>query len=284
MSGFFSNFPMTTVLWALGLTLFAGLATGIGSCLAFWARRDNVRLLAWALAFSAGVMLYLSFMEILPKATESLARTLGEGRAGWWVAAGLFGGLAIMALIDLVVPQAENPHELRSDADLAALKPGAGRERHRGLWRMGLFTALAIAVHNFPEGMGTFLAALEDPRTGLAVAIAVALHNIPEGVSVSVPIYYATGDRRRAFRWSLLSGLAEPLGGVVAALTLGWLLPTWAMGIVFAGVAGVMIYISLDELLPTARQFGKSHEVIAGITAGMAVMAASLLLMQSFPT
>ncbi len=279
MSGIFSQYSTESVLLALGLTVFAGLATGIGSGIAFWARRNNLRLLAWALAFSAGVMLYVSFMEILPKATDSLARALGEGRAGWWAAFGFFGGLALMALVDLLVPKAENPHELRSDADLAALKPGAGGGAHRGLLRMGLFTALAIGLHNFPEGMGTFLAALEDPRTGVAVAVAVALHNIPEGVSVSVPIFYATGNRGRAFKWSLLSGLAEPLGAVAAALMLGWLLPTWAMGIVFAGVAGVMVYISLDELLPTARQFGKSHEVIAGIAAGMAVMAGSLLLL-----
>lgn len=264
---------------AFGLTVFAGLATGIGSGIAFWARRNNVRLLAWALAFSAGVMLYVSFMEILPKATASLARALGEGRAGWWATIGFFGGLALMALVDALVPKGENPHELRSDSDLAALKPGNRGAAHAGLWRMGLFTALAIGIHNFPEGMGTFLAALEDPRTGVAIAVAVALHNIPEGVSVSVPIFYATGDRGRAFKWSLLSGLAEPLGAVAAALMLGWLLPTWAMGIVFAGVAGVMVYISLDELLPTARQFGKSHEVVAGIAAGMAVMAGSLLLL-----
>ncbi len=266
---------------AFGLTVFAGLATGIGSGIAFWARRNNVRLLAWTLAFSAGVMLCVSFMEILPKATASLARALGEGRAGWCAAIGFFGGMAIMGLVDLIVRKGDNPHELRSDLDLEAVKSGAGGEPHQGLWRMGLFTALAIGIHNFPEGMGTFLAALEDPRTGLAVAVAVALHNIPEGVSVSVPIYYATGERGRAFKWSLLSGLAEPRGGVAAARMLGWLLPAWAMGIVFAGVAGVMVYISLDELLPTARQFGKSHEVIAGITAGMAIMAGSLLLLST---
>lgn len=226
-------------------------------------------------------MLYVSFMEILPKATASLSRALGEGRASWWAAIGFFGGLAIMALVDLLVPKGDNPHELRSDLDLAGVKSGAGVEPHRGLWRMGLFTALAIGIHNFPEGMGTFLAALEDPRTGLAVAVAVALHNVPEGVSVSVRFYYATDDRGRAFKWSLLSGLAEPLGGVAAALMLGWLLPAWAMGLVFAGVAGVMVCISLDELPPTARQFGKNHEVIAGITAGMATMAGSLLLLST---
>lgn len=279
MGGFFNSFSTADILWALCLTLLAGLATGIGSCIAFFARRENLRFLAWSLAFSAGVMLYVSFVEILPKATESLARAMGESRAGWWATIGFFAGMIIMAVVDLLIPKASNPHELRSANDLAPLKDKVALPRGRMLLRMGLFTAGAIALHNFPEGMGTFIAALEDPRTGVAIALAVALHNIPEGVSVSVPIYYATGNRRRAFGWSFLSGLAEPLGGIVAALTLGWLLPPESMGIIFAAVAGVMVYISLDELLPTARQFGHSHEVVAGIIAGMAVMAASLLLM-----
>ncbi len=263
----------------------AGLATGLGSALAFFARRTNLRLLAWSLAFSAGVMLYVSFMEIMPKANASLARSFGSSAAGWLATLGFFAGIVAMAIIDVLVPRADNPHELRSDADLQRLKT-RGRtsttptgEQHR-LRRMGLFTALAIAIHNFPEGLATFLAALENPRTGVAIALAVALHNIPEGVSVSVPIFYATGSRGRAFVFSFLSGLAEPLGGLFAAVTLDWLLPPHSVGLVFAGVAGVMVYVSLDELLPTARQYGRSHEVLAGIAAGMALMAVSLLLLQ----
>ncbi len=271
--------------FAFGLTLMAGLATGLGSALAFFARRTNLRLLAWSLAFSAGVMLYVSFMEIMPKATASLARSIGSSSAGWLATLGFFAGIVAMAIIDALVPQADNPHELRSDADLQRLKaPGRTSTTPTGvphrLRRMGLFTALAIAIHNFPEGVATFLAALEDPRTGVAIAFAVALHNIPEGVSVSVPIFYATGSRGRAFVYSFLSGLAEPLGGLFAAVTLNWLLPPHAVGLVFAGVAGVMVYVSLDELLPTAHQYGRSHEVLAAIAGGMAVMAVSLLLLQ----
>jgi ZIP family zinc transporter len=147
------------------------------------------------------------------------------------------------------------------------------------LWRMGIVAAFAITVHNFPEGIATFLSALHDPKMGIAVAIAVALHNIPEGVSVSVPIFYATGNRRRAFVLSVLSGLAEPLGALLALVTLNFFVPEKVMGLVFGAVAGIMIYVSLDELLPTARRYGKSHEVLAGIVAGMVVIAVSLLLL-----
>ena len=153
--------------------------------------------------------------------------------------------------------------------------------------RMGLFTALAVGIHNFPEGLATFLAALRQPSLGVAVAVAIALHNIPEGISVSVPIFYATGDRRKAFVYSLLSGLAEPVAAVVAYAVM-WLflggghdvVPPQLMGILFAGVAGIMVYISLDELLPTSRAYGKGHDSLLGLVAGMMVMALSLLLMQ----
>jgi zinc transporter, ZIP family len=280
-----ASFAPGRLAFALGLTVLAGLATGLGSAIAFFAHRSNLRLLAQSLAFSAGVMLYVSFMEIVPKATAELSGHFGESMAGWLTHAGFFGGIVAMALIDWLVPSAENPHELRADNELLMLKTDAPRSEgpapgHHRLRRMAFFTAAAIAIHNFPEGMATFLAALDDPRTGVAIAIAVALHNIPEGISVSVPLYYATGRRRLAFSLSFLSGLAEPLGGITAGLALNWLAPPEARGLVFAAVAGVMVYISLDELLPTAHQYGRSHEVLAGIAGGMALMAVSLLLLK----
>jgi zinc transporter, ZIP family len=279
-----SAFASGTVGFALGLTLLAGLATGVGSALAFFAKRTNLRLLAQSLAFSAGVMLYVSFVEILPKAAGELSGHYSRTAAGWLANAGFFGGILAMALIDYLVPSAENPHELRTDVDLLALKRGgvgaaAMPDGTPSLKRIGFLTAAAIAIHNFPEGMATYLAALDDPHTGVAIAVAVALHNIPEGISVAVPIFYATGRRGRAFVLSFLSGLAEPLGGLVAAFALGWLLPPHAMGLVFASVAGVMVYVSIDELLPTAHRYGHSHEVLACIAGGMAVMAVSLLML-----
>jgi zinc transporter, ZIP family len=277
------SFAVSTLIFPFALTVLAGLATALGSALAFFTKRTNMRILAWSLAFSAGVMIYLSFVEVLPKSSLSLARNFSPTAASWLTTLGFFSGIILMAIVDALVPKAENPHELRADADIQRLKskieihsPGD----HQGLRRMGLFTAITITLHNFPEGIATFLAALEDPTTGIAIAAAVALHNIPEGVSVSVPIFFASGTRRQAFILSLFSGLAEPLGALVAIATLGWLLPVHIMGFVFAGVAGIMVYISLDELLPTARQYGRSHEVIAGIASGMAVIAISLLLLK----
>ncbi|HDP79578.1 MAG TPA: zinc transporter ZupT, partial [Spirochaetes bacterium] len=178
-----------TVLIAFGLTLFAGLSTGIGSALAFFARRTNTAFLSVALGFSAGVMIYVSLVEIFFKAKESLSAELGP-RGGSWVTVGsFFGGILLIMIIDRLVPSFENPHEMHRVEEIC--NDGACRERK--LMRMGLFSALAIAIHNFPEGLATFTATLQDPSLGYPIAVAIAIHNIPEGIAVSVPIYYATG-------------------------------------------------------------------------------------------
>jgi len=282
---------MNPVLFAFALTLFAGLASGIGSAIAFLAKRTNYRFLSIATGFSAGVMLYVSFVEIFVKGVDSLIESYGDYWGHWVNAASFFGGMLLIGLIDNLIPSAENPHEVHSEAETAPLHdraPATGGHVHNAkLMRMGLFTALAIGIHNFPEGLATFLAALEDPALGIPIAIAIALHNIPEGISVSVPIFYATGNRKKAFIYSLLSGLAEPIGAGIAYLVLrmiaggesGVIAPE-VMGILFGGVAGIMVYISLDELLPTSRAYGKGHDSLLGLIAGMAVMSLSLLLMK----
>ncbi|MBT8046057.1 MAG: zinc transporter ZupT [Pontiella sp.] len=297
---------MNNVWFALGLTVFAGMATGIGSAIAFMAKRTNFRFLSIATGFSAGVMLYVSFVEIFIKGVDSLVESYGDPMGHWINAASFFGGMALIGIIDTLIPHAENPHEIHTDFELAPLhdpdapmpdaemlkmKTTAEEEeytKHNAkLMRMGLFTALAIAIHNFPEGLATFLAALEDPSLGIPIAIAIALHNIPEGISVSVPIFYATGNRKKAFFYSFLSGLAEPVGAIIAYMLLRFfvggdtgVIPPQIMGILFGGVAGIMVYISLDELLPTSRAYGKGHDSLIGLVAGMLVMALSLLLMR----
>jgi ZIP family zinc transporter len=269
------------VLFAFGLTLLAGLATGIGSLLAFITRSTNTRFLSLALGFSAGVMIYVSFVEILAKAKVVLTAALGVGPGTWAVVGAFFGGIALIALIDWLVPNYENPHELHSIEEMAQGIESLPRDQSHDfakLHRMGLFTALAIGIHNFPEGLATFTAALTDPHLGIAIAAAIAIHNIPEGIAVSVPIYFATGSRRKAFKLSFLSGVAEPIGALVGFLILLPFFTPVLFGILFAGVAGIMVFISLDELLPAAQEFGEHHLAIAGLIAGMAVMALSLLL------
>lgn len=261
------------VIVAFALTLFAGLATGIGSTIALLTRKTNTRFLSIALGFSAGVMIYVSFAEILVDARETLVSDQGQVAGNWILMAAFFGGIILIGLIDKLVPAAENPHEIRKVEESQNCKA-----KDRKLMRMGILAALAIAIHNFPEGIATFATAVENPGLGIAIAIAIAIHNIPEGIAISIPVYYATGDRWKAFRYSFLSGLAEPLGAVVAYVVLLPFLTPMLMGIIFAAVAGIMVYISLDELLPAAKEYGEHHLSIYGLVLGMAVMAISLNL------
>lgn len=262
------------LVWAFGLTLLAGLATGVGSAAAFFARRTNTRLLAVALGFSAGVMIYVSFVEIFAKAKEPLVQEMGLRAGSWTTVAAFFGGMLLIGLIDKLVPTFENPHEMHR---VEEIRSGQMPPDPR-LLRMGMFSAIAIAIHNFPEGLATFTVALRDPQLGLPIATAIAIHNIPEGIAVSIPIYYATGSRRRAFQLSFLSGLAEPLGALIGYFLLFPFMTDILFGVLFAGVAGIMVYIAFDELLPAAREYGKHHLSISGLIAGMLLMAVSLLL------
>lgn len=266
----------STVIYALLLTLFAGLATGVGSLVAFFTSRTNTKFLSFALGFSAGVMIYVSLVEIFVKAKDSLTTSLGDTKGYAFTVLGFFGGMLLIALIDRLIPKGENPHEVKK---VEALQQEPTAAEFAKLKKMGVFTALAIAIHNFPEGIATFMSAIESPQLGLAIAIAVAIHNIPEGIAVAVPIYYATGDRKKAFKLSFLSGLSEPVGAVAAYLILMPFLTDTMFGIIFAGVAGIMVFISLDELLPAAREYDETHTSIYGVVVGMMVMAASLVLL-----
>ncbi len=263
---FFENF-----YFAFGLTLLAGLATGIGSALAFFTRRTNTNFLAVALGFSAGVMIYVSFVEIFAEAQHALVEWCGGDIGNLWATLALFLGMFLAAGIDKLIPACENPHEAKMVEDMKKVPAGK-------LYRMGIFSAVAIAIHNFPEGLATFVAASSDTHLGISIALAIAIHNIPEGIAVSVPIFYATGNRKKAFYLSFLSGLAEPVGAIVGYLVLMPFINQGVFGFLFALIAGIMIFISFDELLPAAERYAEHHLSVYGLIAGMIVMAISLLL------
>lgn len=275
---------LSPIVYAFLLTAIAGLCTGIGSVLAFFTHRTNRSFLAVSMGFSAGVMLYVSMVEILPKGRLALNAAWGEKAGSWAAVLAFFGGMFLIALIDKLIPAQENPHEQHDVEEVAAFGPDRPRKRQERavsarMLRMGLLTALAIGIHNFPEGMATFVVALREPATGMAIAVAIALHNIPEGIAVSIPIFYATGSRKRAFFYSLLSGLAEPVGAAIGCVFLIHYMSDAVFGMLFAFVAGIMVFISLDQLLPTAEKHGEHHLCTYGLLAGMALMALSLLLL-----
>jgi zinc transporter, ZIP family len=264
----------SNVLFALGLTLFAGLSTGIGSLIGFMSKQFNPRFLTIALGFSAGVMIYVSMIEIFVKARDSLSLSFGDKMGYVLTVVSFFAGIAVIALIDKLIPSYENPHEMNVEQKIK----DSTDEQKKKLMRMGMFSALAIGIHNFPEGLATFMSGLTDPTLGVSIAVAIAIHNIPEGLAVSAPIFYATKSRKKAFVWSFLSGLAEPIGALIGYFVLRSIFNEATFGVIFASVAGIMVYISLDELLPTAEEYGEHHLAIGGLIVGMLIMAVSLVL------
>ena len=277
---------MENMMYAFLLTLIAGLSTSIGSLIAFFAKKTNKKFLSISLGFSAGVMIYVSMIEIFTKAQDSLVSELGEKQGALLTVIAFFGGMFLIALIDKLIPSAENPHEPKNviadcegcgDCEVCVKEQKAKHQKDQ-LMRLGVFTALAIAIHNFPEGIATFVSAFQDPGVAIPIVAAIAIHNIPEGIAVSVPIYQATGSRQKAFLYSFLSGLAEPIGALLGWVVLIPIMSDMVYGILFAGVAGIMVFISVDELLPASREYGEHHLSIYGLIAGMMVMAVSLLL------
>ena len=266
------------MLIVLALTTFAGLATGIGGAIGFFVKKTNFRLLSFLLGFSAGVMVYISFVELLANAQIVLAGEHGKFPGHMIGLGSFFGGMLAAMLIDKFIPEDENPHEtLGIDAlHVPVASPDENSFSTKKMRRSGLLFALAIGIHNFPEGMATFAAGVNSLTLGVPVAIAVALHNIPEGITVSVPVYHATGSRAKAFKYSILSGLSEPVGAVLGMLVLYPFLSPTVLAVLFAGVAGTMVFISFDELLPMSEKWGHHHISIYGIIAGMLLMGFTL--------
>ena len=268
------------------LTLFAGLATGIGGLAIMFIRKFSPKVLSAALGFSAGVMILISFTELFAEAQNSFSLHYGEKSGLLYTLLSFFGGMGIIALIDRLVPSYENPHEINGltaevhekAIGLSPANKTNAVEHGEKLLRIGVLSSIVIAVHNFPEGLATFVSAMESNSMGISIAFAIALHNIPEGIAIAIPIYYATSKKGRAVLSATLSGLAEPIGGLVGFLLLSTLLSDSLMGAVLAAVAGIMVYISLDELLPTAEHYGEHHMAITGVIAGMAFIGFGMLI------
>ena len=264
---------MSNVTVAFVSSALAGLATMFGALIVFVSKSDNKKFLSSALGFSAGVMIFISFMEMMPMAQENFMKTMGDKQALWMVLASFFGSMAVFGIISHLVPEADEPHEIKTEEEMEE------RSHELALEQVGLKSAIAIGIHNFPEGMVTFMTSLMDPAMGLSIAVAIAMHNIPEGIGVAAPIYFATGDKKRALWLTFLSGVSEPVGALLAYLLLRPFLTPTLFGVVFGAISGIMVLISFDELLPASRAYGETHLSLLGLIFGMMVMGASLIIL-----
>ena len=264
---------MSNVTVAFVSSALAGLATMFGALIVFVSKSDNKKFLSSALGFSAGVMIFISFMEMMPMAQENFMKTMGDKQAQWMVLASFFGSMAVFGIISHLVPEADEPHEIKTEEEMEE------RSHELALEKVGLKSAVAIGIHNFPEGMVTFMTSLMDPAMGLSIAVAIAMHNIPEGIGVAAPIYFATGDKKRALWLTFLSGVSEPVGAILAYLLLRPFLTPTLFGVVFGAISGIMVLISFYELLPASRAYGETHLSLLGLIFGMMVMGVSLIIL-----
>ncbi|MBR5995811.1 MAG: zinc transporter ZupT [Eubacteriaceae bacterium] len=263
---------MKSLLIPALLSTIAGLSTALGGLLAIVKKDLSSRFMSFSLGFSGGVMIYIAMTELLNDCRTAMTSAYGAKPGAVYAALSFFAGMLLITVIDMLVPEADNPHEL-SHVNYNNEENFTGK-----LMRSGILTAIAIFIHNLPEGLTTFSMSAADLSIGLPIVFAVAIHNIPEGIAVAAPVYKATGSRKKAFLLSLLSGIAEPVGGLFGYLLLKDFLTDVFLGCIYGAVAGIMVFITLDELLPLAHEYGEEHTSIYGIISGMAVMAASIIM------
>lgn len=255
-----------TSLFPLLLSIIAGFSTLIGAIIVFFTKTKNDKFLTFALGFSAGVMITVSFTDLFPAAEESISKHLGNVQGILWSIIFLLIGALMAFLIDVFIPEEEKETLPKDDKNF-------------GLFRIGLVSTIALMIHNFPEGIATFVSGYQDATLGIFVTLAIALHNIPEGIAVAMPIYYATQSRLKALKYAFLSGMAEPLGAFISFLFLRPFINDLILGIVFAIVAGIMLYISIDELIPSSRKYGYVKLSLLSIFLGIALMPITHLLL-----
>ena len=260
---------LNNIYLGFALATFAGLSTGIGSLIALFTKNMSKRFLAIALGLSAGIMIYVSFMEMMQLSFESLMLIYGSSFGKLVSVTGFVIGLLIMLLID----------QLFDHQSIADFISRSEDKNESILIKTGIFSAVALAIHNFPEGFATFTATVYDPTIGFTLATAIAVHNIPEGIAVAVPIYYATKSKSKAFMISFASGLAEPFGALIGFIIFRTVFNEALFGISFALCAGIMVYVALNELLPVAKDYGQPSDAIIGVTIGMIIMAVSLIML-----
>lgn len=257
------------IISAFILSLIAGLSTGLGGCISLFIKKLSMKFLAITLGFSAGIMLYISMVEILDEARSLLNISFGPKTGLLYTLMSFFGGMIVIILINKLIP---------NDIKINNIVYHDNLKMKNKMFRLGIFTAIVIAIHNFPEGIATFVSSFHSLTHAVPIVLAIALHNLPEGILVSVPIYYATNDKRKALMYSFMSGMIEPLGALIGFLILLPVINNVVFGLLYGFVAGIMVFISLDELFPTAIEYGGNSLAITGLVSGMGFMALSLWL------
>lgn len=265
-------------LTAFLFSVIAGLSMVAGSCLVFIGRGTDRNFMSVSLGFSAGVMICLSVMDIFPEACEHFEESGSFSNSTAAAAVSFFCGIVFMVIVGRIVSLSGHSHGGCAHGGHGSHSGGCV-ENSRNLMNAGIMTAVSFAAHNFPEGLTTFISALQGINVAVPIVIAIAIHNIPAGIAIAAPIYNVSGSGAKALKYSFLSGMAEPAGALAGWLALMPFMNDAVFGVMFAAAAGIMIYISVDELLPSSAEYGSHKLGMTGFIAGMAVMALSLILL-----
>lgn len=253
-------------IFALALSFLAGISTVLGAIIAFGTRKKSDKAITFALGFSAGVMICVSFTDLFPYAEQALMNSYGKFYGVVLTMFYMLSGMIFAMLIDRFIPSESHVIEVND-------------KKHSKLFRVGFVSMIAITLHNFPEGIATFISSYQDVKLGLSITIAIAMHNIPEGIAVAMPIYYATGSKKKAFKYTLYSGLSEPIGALLAFLLLRPFINEFLLGLIFAFVMGIMLYISFEELIPSSREYGYNNLSLYSIFLGICIIPLTHVLM-----
>ncbi len=275
-------------LIALIMSTIAGLSTVLGGFVTFFIKENSLKFLSFGLGLSAGVMLFISLVDLYPEACELIQNQMGDKFL--FLAIVAFGiGMLLAILIDFFIPdhlqtqmfnKQIGANEKHIDSTDCKEDENAPIEIGK-IKRAGILTAIVVAVHNFPEGLATFFTTTQNLMLGVGIVFAIAIHNIPEGMAISIPVYQATHSKRKAFLYSFMSGMAEPLGGVIGFFVIRTFFPNLCLGLIFSLVAGIMTYISIDTLLPLSKDYDTGHYSISGVVLGILTMGFALILLES---
>ncbi|MGL5351846.1 MAG: zinc transporter ZupT [Clostridium sp.] len=244
------------------LSVLAGLSTVIGAFIVFFSKSENKKLITFSLSFSAGVMITISFTDLFPQAERTLSKYNGNVSGIFFSLLFLIIGAFIAMLIDSFIPSEDKSNSTNITNDSK-------------LFRVGFVSMIALMLHNFPEGIATYVSAYEDTALGIYIAVAIALHNIPEGISIAMPIYYSTGSKLKAFKYTFYSGIAEPAGAIIAFIFLKPFINEIILSVIFAIVSGIMLYIAFAELIPAARKYGHHKTYLFSLFLGICIIPIS---------
>ena len=252
---------MSNFIYAFMLSTLAGLSTLIGFIPVLLHLKNEKTIILTSLAFASGVMICVSLTDLIPESFQLLTSIFKGFPALLFLLIFICIGVIASMLIDKFLPKNDNK-----------------TITNKKLYRLGLVSMLAIIMHNIPEGIATFLSSTTNSRLGFSLALAISFHNIPEGISIAIPIYFSTKSKRKAFFYTLLSGLSEPLGALIAYLFLANHINNFMMSIIFAIIAGIMMHISIYELLNESLQYKKKFLTFIFFIIGFLFMMASHFL------